>query len=736
MMHKKRQLYRDFVLYMFGFLLLMEWLYPVSEITHTDSIALFVAVSAVFFLITFFKIHLVWSLLFRLAAILGALYLLFPESSTEQMWMFTFLDDLFYNIYLLTAGNLADITDMHRTFLFLILLSILSYLLFYWIVQARRILLFLAISIVYIGIIDTFTDYSGSWAIVRTFIVGLFLFGLLLLLKRGEQKGTHAVLSFRTFGRSFALLGVFIMLAASIGYAMPKPEPQWPDPLPYLQSVFGFVPSGIGTPVQRIGYSEDDRRLGGGFVQDDTPIFIARVESGQYWKGETKNEYTGRGWQLSDSLEVEERSVAPPLQESKRADAVEVETQQAELQLYSEGEQQFGHLFYPGELASPTVTDLVGEQDYPLQMDPVSAMATVANGELVPQRYEFQFYEQTYYVEGLRNIGRPDYSNDEELADYLALPEELPERIGELAEDITKDADNQYDMAVAIEQYLSGPNFEYETENVAIPAEGQDYVDQFLFETARGYCDNFSTAMAVMLRTLDIPTRWAKGFTEGEAQGTVGEDETYQEYVIANSNAHSWVEVYFPEVGWVPFEPTPSFSGFSFQQPEIDIENRDEEDVEPEQREEPEQDEDEVQEPENEEETEASQTLGQTKEGPSWWLGAAIGILAVAALVLFLFRKAIARAYVNGMYKNDGRTESFVRSYERLLWLLGFHGYKRKTTQTLREYAIDVDSELESTGMRELTEAYEQYLYSNKKPDIDGDRFHENWKNILNKIRT
>ena len=89
-----------------------------------------------------------------------------------------------------------------------------------------------------------------------------------------------------------------------------------------------------------------------------------------------------------------------------------------------------------------------------------------------------------------------------------------------------------------------------------VPAPDQDYVDQFIFETKRGYCDNFSTAMVVMLRTIDIPARWVKGFTFGEV---IEQNEGNLYTQVLNKNAHSWVEVYFPGVGWVPFEPTQSF---------------------------------------------------------------------------------------------------------------------------------------------------------------------------------
>ncbi len=99
---------------------------------------------------------------------------------------------------------------------------------------------------------------------------------------------------------------------------------------------------------------------------------------------------------------------------------------------------------------------------------------------------------------------------------YLQLPETLPDRVVDLANDIVKDAKTPYQKARAIESYFSRNGFRYETDNVAIPTADQDYVDQFLFETKIGYCDNFSTSMVVMLRSAGIPARWVKGFMGGE----------------------------------------------------------------------------------------------------------------------------------------------------------------------------------------------------------------------------
>lgn len=100
--------------------------------------------------------------------------------------------------------------------------------------------------------------------------------------------------------------------------------------------------------------------------------------------------------------------------------------------------------------------------------------------------------------------------------------------------------------------------FVYETNDVAVPELDEDYVDQFLFETKKGYCDNFSTSMVVLLRSVGIPARWVKGYTPGQFVETTSEG--LEVYEVTSNNAHSWVEVYFSGIGWVPFEPTIGFS--------------------------------------------------------------------------------------------------------------------------------------------------------------------------------
>jgi hypothetical protein len=136
------------------------------------------------------------------------------------------------------------------------------------------------------------------------------------------------------------------------------------------------------------------------------------------------------------------------------------------------------------------------------------------------------------------------------LSSYLGLPA-LDSRIPELAKQITASADNEYDRAAALETYLR-THFGYSLQlSRTVP---HDPLANFLFERKQGHCEYFASSMAVMLRTLGIPSRVVNGFRTGEF------NDLTSQYVVRASNAHSWVEAYFPGHGWVAFDPTPGAS--------------------------------------------------------------------------------------------------------------------------------------------------------------------------------
>jgi hypothetical protein len=131
---------------------------------------------------------------------------------------------------------------------------------------------------------------------------------------------------------------------------------------------------------------------------------------------------------------------------------------------------------------------------------------------------------------------------------YFQLPT-LDKRIQPLALSITTKATNPYDKAVAIENYLR-TRYTYTLDLTGKP--DQDPLANFLFKTRAGHCEYFASAMTIMLRTIGIPSREVNGFLPGEYNDLAGD------YIVRASDAHSWVEAYFPGTGWVMFDPTPA----------------------------------------------------------------------------------------------------------------------------------------------------------------------------------
>jgi transglutaminase-like putative cysteine protease len=134
------------------------------------------------------------------------------------------------------------------------------------------------------------------------------------------------------------------------------------------------------------------------------------------------------------------------------------------------------------------------------------------------------------------------------LGRFLQLPAELPQRDRDLADQITAGARNEYAAVTAVQSWLQ-TNTVYD---LTVPREPArvDAVDHFLFDTRRGFCEHIASAMAVLLRAEGIPTRVVTGYGPGERNPFTGY------YEVRYSDAHAWIEVYYPQVGWVPYDPT------------------------------------------------------------------------------------------------------------------------------------------------------------------------------------
>lgn len=137
-------------------------------------------------------------------------------------------------------------------------------------------------------------------------------------------------------------------------------------------------------------------------------------------------------------------------------------------------------------------------------------------------------------------------------SDYLEFPSTISPQVVALTESITSKAKSPFSKALAIQNYLTGPTFHYDT---TVPgSDSTDALEQFLLTSKRGFCQQFSAAMAVMARIAQIPSRVAVGFTHGLRQPDGS-------WLVTTHDAHAWPELFFPGFGWLPFEPTPRNDG-------------------------------------------------------------------------------------------------------------------------------------------------------------------------------
>jgi transglutaminase-like putative cysteine protease len=185
----------------------------------------------------------------------------------------------------------------------------------------------------------------------------------------------------------------------------------------------------------------------------------------------------------------------------------------------------------------------------------IAVLATGTDGELSPA-FEFAAEEQAV-PEPTVVPARDEPANVDW---YLDLPTDLDDGITAEARRRTANLETNYEIGLALESWFHSEAFAYSTD--IEPGHGAADLAEWLLDEESpgyhiGYCENFATAMAVMARTIDVPSRVVLGFTPGEP--------TDQEnvYVIRDRNAHAWVELWIPSQGWVRFDPTPRADGIN-----------------------------------------------------------------------------------------------------------------------------------------------------------------------------
>ena len=286
--------------------------------------------------------------------------------------------------------------------------------------------------------------------------------------------------------------------------------------------------------------------LGGERTVSDRLIMEVDAGTGRYWRAVAFDRFTGRQWINTAEGETTYRSnqQIPARSWTARApitQTITVRTPTGNVLLAMPDIVQasipLAALQQPLAYANPASTD---QEDTELTW--ARSRITLEEGD----SYQVISNHTTVTVRELREAGIVEYPA-QILDRYLRLPDSFSPRVAELAVQVMADAPTTYDKVKKLERFLRA--FDYD-EGIAAPAADEDPLEYFLFDIQRGYCDYYASAMAAMLRSQGIPARAASGYAEGTLDPEIG---TYR---ITERDAHTWVEVYFPQYGWLEFEPT------------------------------------------------------------------------------------------------------------------------------------------------------------------------------------
>lgn len=442
-----------------------------------------------------------------------------------------------------------------------------------------------AATLLYLVTLHTTLGINVWYGLLRTMAEGLLLVALTTLPKLQRRLQLSA-----SWGRQaryqYASIVLLVVIVVAGGMVLSNNKEKRSEPVAW-SNLFSFSISeeltvwtqqSSGLPLRNVtsssyrqsslattGYGDDDQVLGQTIRPSSEVVFYGWSAQENYWRAETRSTYTGQGW--SD----EGGAVALHTISDEQAASAELGTGANRMRL------QQSITYVEPRVGMPLMQS--GTRGVVLELiasDPERKLSNYitepATGALYSPVKDAAIKSYTVLTE--LPIVVPDELNDmvepdEELAQrawesdmlhsYLQLPEQLPERVAALASEVSGGGwTSRYDQVLAIEQYLKD-NYTYSLKS-EIPNEHEDFVDHFLFEQQSGYCVHFATAMVVLLRTQDIPARYVKGYHMGEAveQRTIEGGIVETQYKVRNNDAHAWVEVYFPTVGWVAFDPTPA----------------------------------------------------------------------------------------------------------------------------------------------------------------------------------
>ncbi|HEX2326906.1 MAG TPA: transglutaminaseTgpA domain-containing protein [Chloroflexota bacterium] len=294
--------------------------------------------------------------------------------------------------------------------------------------------------------------------------------------------------------------------------------------------------SGVNSPQSGGGGGGRDRLVLSGPVQlSQRVVMQVQADEPSYWRGATYDTWTGRDWMSSDKFPVnrtEKQAIFPQRFTLRKRVKASFEINQSRSDL----------IYTPDEPAQVSIPYKVFTRTGDANLADFSSLR--AKKPAIPSlKYAVEAFSSTASAQDLRSAPAdlPEW-----VKRYTQLPD-TPQRVRDLSNTLTRRFGTNYDKAVAVEQFLR--RYPY-TLDVKPPPPDRDAVEYFLFDLKQGYCDYFATTMVVLLRAQGIPARLATGYVAGKF------DNNTRKFVVTEEEAHSWPEVYFPNYGWMPFEPS------------------------------------------------------------------------------------------------------------------------------------------------------------------------------------
>jgi transglutaminase-like putative cysteine protease len=307
----------------------------------------------------------------------------------------------------------------------------------------------------------------------------------------------------------------------------------------------GTVAGGTGSgPKATFGYFGFSNRMDTAVRgrPDDTLVMRVRAAAPAFWRGQSFDKWDGRSW-TSTLAKPTALSGRMPLSVGPDQPALGTSTERFVQTYYIE--KSGPNMIFAATVASELY--FADPRVYRLPDGSLRAGVLLDKGAV----YTVVSYPPSLSEANLRSFGGSKLTAGLDAADaarYLELPTSTTQRVRDLAGATTAAAPSTIEKVRALESWL-GANTEYSLDIPPLPA-GKDAVDHFLFDEKVGFCEQIGSSLVVMLRSLGIPARLVVGYVPGERNPFTGL------YEVRASDAHSWAEVWFPQAGWLPFDPT------------------------------------------------------------------------------------------------------------------------------------------------------------------------------------